>query len=422
MDYSHLPIEMRLLILSQLSSSDLLHFFDLFQLDWPFWKKLASDLLSIPSWYFDLTFDRKISGAYRYLELLSKFEVIEESLATIDQGIVSGIYTPEKLFYLAVRQNNTELMKKLLPLINPKLIKKIEIDHSFILMNSETRQLGEMVNLFSESTEYSRYYYIKTENSSTKRQQDFIDILADENWNKIIDYLPTEYPNILRFRLICLIYSKKPEAMVIVKSYFQKLPKEDQPDLLRAVIQTGREEETDWMSQFLSEYLGEFNQKFQSSTISGCYYYPIRTDKPYRNYNLLKDAYLGGNINLINRFEKLGYSINRNDALNLIIKGYKSGLSNLVSVYSLLKEKGLESYSFYKIGDIEILSLADTRDCSFIEACLNMYKSRSWDNLNFLNRIIGHRDGMHRKVEKMYSALDDLGRLNPLVDQIFKSY
>lgn len=79
--------------------------------DWNFWRKKAENEFNVPKWYFDLslTQNRQISASDRYLEVISKFWLIPESIARFEDGKVKGVYFPHQARVIAARQGNLEI-------------------------------------------------------------------------------------------------------------------------------------------------------------------------------------------------------------------------------------------------------------------------------------------------------------------------
>lgn len=80
---------------------------------WEFWKQKALKELKVDNWYFDLPIlqNRSISGKGRFLEILSKFEIVPESIARIEEGDVVGIYFESIARHLAEEQGNVRMFK-----------------------------------------------------------------------------------------------------------------------------------------------------------------------------------------------------------------------------------------------------------------------------------------------------------------------
>ena len=391
------PVEIQSLILSKLSDSDIFRisqyepFSDL--CDWLFWRQRAMDKFKVPKAYFDLTLERDVSGAYRYLEILSKFESTEEALASIDNGLVSGIYTPEELFYRASMENNVQLMKKIHSQfeIHFDLSDGLHYNESYALMTAETMDF--LYELDINAT--NKFFKIEENYEEYKSEQRaFVQAIDSDQWEGMDKYLISERSETFLLRLFSLVHCKKVGAFEILKLYYPKLDGKLKESLIRAMIQNGREEEVNWMSKFLPEFFLP-NRNFCPSNAAGDRIWWICD-----NYNPLIDAYFGGNLNLVQRFKDLGYDSNLVDKPGLIIRGYKQRCSNPIDVYYLVKhELGLEiivgwlysRWEFYEIDDIEINSLTDndwnqTLDFGgIVEGIINY---GTCNNLNFLHRYV----------------------------------
>ena len=254
---------------------------------------------------------------------MTKFQATEDALASVsDDGIVTGIYSPEGLFYRAVFEDNVDLMKKLLPLID----KNIVVNHDFDGKQLFSRGTNEIL----KEVGFEIYNKLVTRFES---QEKFTEVLISNKWDKVKKYLDVNRGEIFcsrsvlliqRYsigtdivsRLVFLIYSKKPEAINIVKSYYTKVGTVAKEILMRAMIQTGGEEGVVWMSQYLPEIFIFNRDLYQNSNIND----PTQFRSDF--YNPLIDAYFGGNLNLINRFKKLGYDneeIQKFYSLSLVI-------------------------------------------------------------------------------------------------------
>lgn len=387
-----LPKEIQDLIFIGLSDAEAfrLQQFNLFPIlnAWSFWKQRTKDRFDVPSDYFDLAIDRGISGAYRYLEILSKFEITEEAIASIDDGLVSGIYSPEKVFYLAMFENKSDLMKKILPEIDLSLFRNYSYGRSYNILSQETCRLlkGSLFNKFLVSN--------LDDHDPEFIQEKFDHAIVSEDWDEVRKYLNMEQKELFHFRMFVLVYSKKSGAMNIVKFYYPKLSKTFQHLLIRAVIQTGREEEVTWMSQYIPEFF-TFDEDRHLQTETENPTWPEIDD-----YNPLVDAYFGGNLNIVNKFKKLGYDSEELNKSQLVINSYKQRMSNPIDVYYLVKEDleqetkmGWEDCSelqFYEIDDIEILGLIrryvdDSEEINFGEMMHEIVKETTCENLDYLN-------------------------------------
>lgn len=95
---------------------------------WDFWRNKAFLELDVPEWYFDLPLaqNRQISPSQRYLEITSRFWLIPESVARIENGKVEGVYFPHQANKFAAKQGNLEIYLLTTQEEIPKQIRQIE--------------------------------------------------------------------------------------------------------------------------------------------------------------------------------------------------------------------------------------------------------------------------------------------------------
>ena len=268
------------------------------------------------------------------------------------------------LYQRASSENNLNLMNKLLPHIDRDFVPPM-IDSSFLMSLQVYRGLYGIIPRPTD-----RFFAFELDYDDEKDvQQYFIEAVIFNKWDQIHQFLETK-PLSFLYRLYSLIYCKKPEAFEIVKSYYPKLDKSSQIFLLRATIQTGREEETDWMGKFVPEFF-TFNDNFYPSLAEDPTWATVNRHEwlTLKDYNPLTDAYFGSNLNLIQRFKDLGYDSEKIRKPQLIVNGYKQRMSNPIDVYYLVKhELGLKNNlgwnyyreNFYEIDDVEINGLIDS--------------------------------------------------------------
>lgn len=115
--FEMLPNEINWYILNYLTNpSDLLkvgHIPGLSErLSWEFWRKKAFQIWEVPDWYFDLPIQQKrqIRGDERFLEITAQFEVISESVARIEDGIVKGVLPFDSARHLAKHRGNLQMI------------------------------------------------------------------------------------------------------------------------------------------------------------------------------------------------------------------------------------------------------------------------------------------------------------------------
>lgn len=96
--------------------------------DWDFWRRKVEQEFNVPQWYFDLPLGQKreISPSDRYLEVISKFWLIPESVARIEGEKVEGVYFPHQANKIAARQGNLEIYRLTSTENSPEKIQQVE--------------------------------------------------------------------------------------------------------------------------------------------------------------------------------------------------------------------------------------------------------------------------------------------------------
>ena len=145
-------------------------------------------------------------------------------------------------------QNNLELVKKLDPLIGKLDIEYYTHDN---LVKDEVKEIlnKRNINILSDFMSRTLDYW-----DPDLTQSKFVQAVVDNKWERDRDYLNPDQSDLFQFRLISLIYSKRSEVVDIIKFYYPKLDKLAQHILIRAMIQTGREQEVNWMSQYVPDF------------------------------------------------------------------------------------------------------------------------------------------------------------------------
>lgn len=84
-------------------------------LGWDFWQKKAFQIWEVPEWYFNLPIQQKreISGDDRFIEVVTQFEIIPESIARIENGKVMGVLPRSYAEFLAKYRGNLQMVEKL---------------------------------------------------------------------------------------------------------------------------------------------------------------------------------------------------------------------------------------------------------------------------------------------------------------------
>lgn len=104
--------------------------------DWPFWRKKALENFGIPGWYFDLPLSqgRDISCKERYIEIVTKFEIIPQSLERYEDGEYRGIYDEFRAVTLAIQRGDVKYLSQM-PEVNSEDLRKA-------IINSNLRKAG----------------------------------------------------------------------------------------------------------------------------------------------------------------------------------------------------------------------------------------------------------------------------------------
>nr|WIL05393.1 hypothetical protein pmam_354 [Pithovirus mammoth] len=93
--------------------------------DWPFWRKKALDKFGIPGWYFDLPLSqgRDISCKERYIEIVTKFEIVAQSLERYEDGEYRGICDEFWAVTLAIQRGDVKYLSQM-PKVNSEDLRK----------------------------------------------------------------------------------------------------------------------------------------------------------------------------------------------------------------------------------------------------------------------------------------------------------
>ncbi|AHH01817.1 hypothetical protein pv_250 [Pithovirus sibericum] len=104
--------------------------------DWPFWRKKALYKFGIPGWYFDLPLsqNREISCKERYIEIVTKFEIVAQSLERYKDGEYRGICDEFRAVTLAIQRGNVKYLSQI-PEVNKENLRKAT-------SNSNLRKIG----------------------------------------------------------------------------------------------------------------------------------------------------------------------------------------------------------------------------------------------------------------------------------------
>ena len=342
--------------------------------DWSYWRNKALIDFQIPRSYFDLALDREIPGDYRYLEISTRFVPSLNSLASINNGSVSGIYEPGALLNLAFDRNQPDLFQVLLPTLSKQFLEEFygeKIATGFIPNDYTTygrNPIPPKESLIGHSTIYN-LLALAVGGKVFKNLPKFYYDLEARDWDSIDQEFSTIDDEFDQVQVILnMIYSQDNQAWVIAQKYIPNYNDDLQQFFLRAALECGNKPQVDWILQYLPNVKTQPNQfysdKFKVGQYFGAYDRVGNFQFGYRNirYSFILDAYCGANMELIQQFESYGYTIDINKLQNrvnpAVITGYKYGLSNPLAVYDLISQlAGKGVYLSPGFGDIDIDNL-----------------------------------------------------------------
>ena len=105
-----------------------------------------------------------------------------------------------------------------------------------------------------------------------------------------------------------------------MQKYFQRLKNDLRVVCLRIALQSGNEEQFDWLIKRIKE-LPEKDVGDKYGFIVNPFSRRDEEDMYSTKYNLLFDAYVGGNLKLVEKLEAL-VDFSRGEQLDCIIQGY----------------------------------------------------------------------------------------------------
>lgn len=355
--------------------------------DWNFWRRRAIDKWEIPAWYFDLGLARGITGAYRYLEVSTQFQPTMESIASISDGVVYGIYTVRHLSKLALKREDLDLIKQLRPVIPESLFDSglafgLFLESPFssyisnILLGEDTYDISD-VNLVFVSAYYG-------------------------NWDSVINFLninndPVEVGRLLTY----LIYTQKSTAFAIVQQFIGKTDNYQITRMLRATVQCGNKDQFYYMvgkitnpQQTILLYKDQISRFDLTNSIGNlhCFEYDMLSASNNINYSFLYDAYAGANQDIINYLKTIideEESVETYKLYESIRAGRNKGLSNPVSAYNLVNQSTHNNYlSYLNKIEIDITQLLVEKFPKFLD-------------LAYLNSLGGNVDITNYLLEKL---------------------
>lgn len=387
--FQDLPEEVNTLILQNLPDSTLLDNFSTC-LDWSFWKVLASIRFQVPGEYFDLALERKILPSERYLEILSKFRATPQALAKFENGKLKGIWTPEQLAHQAYLEKNFTLMGQMMDLAGNEFL---PIENPQRIDNS-----NDIMGLYSESLVTRKFDIVNRlaplitlKGLPGPNPEGWVGGIPPRTCSNFRGFIPN-----FEDRLASLAYSH--ENFDILQAYFVDLPWEYQSCLIRSVIQSGRQKEAEILMSYHSDYWNTFRP--EDNDLSCVEDSPGKFSLemqhlPFEDYsrNPLIDAYVGANLNLINKFEAIGWSLRPLHAIEMLLDGYEDRLSNPIDVYNVIVTKfkkipeGSQVF-FFGCADIDLFQLAH-RQLEPVDLEMEFWRMRkSRNNINFTKYIL----------------------------------
>ena len=414
-DFNQLPIEIRSLIVNSVPDPEIYDTCnnpDLSYLcDWNFWRRRAIDKYQVPVWYFDLALSRGITGAYRYLEVSTQFQLGPKSVASISDGVVSGIYDLRTLFENAVWEDNLQLVEQLLPDV-VSLLGEIFIDN---------------FNL-QQTISYDLITGLR------------IDILVDAyygRWDIVTNYLINESNPISIGRLLTyLIYTQTLTGFSLVRRFNGKTSQYYRINILRATAQCGNEEQFKYLVSIIEDFqqiVGNYKQKLDNYIPIGHLYFGIfdlefQTSVYDPHYSFLYDAYAGANQNIIKYFRDLELVLpdETHDAYFSLFQGRSLNLSNPVSFYNIISQINVDEEPGFPTlvsSGIDAAQLMIERFPSFLNPNILYIVGGNSDLLNFLlQKVMNMEDFQEVLIHLLEAKEEEPDYLGPVGIQIARSY
>lgn len=449
---NQLPDELKIQLLNALPFGDLVQACQTEALDlcdWDFWSRKASQDFQVPSDYFNLALDRGISGEYRYLEILTRFRTNLESIANIDNNLVSGIYELESVFVRATLDNQVDLMNQLLPYVDQGELKRAYkvIDPrgpSYSYRSSDwwdvIGNVSSYLIIYNALTKKSNRPVTSIQELYRNFQQVMLDIELD-NWAQVDSYLAAG--KISERAIYYMMYRQQPEAFALIQKYIDKISNPQRMILLRIALQCGNENQFEWLLERTTIDLAT-NQPI-ISTFNSIPFYKRQTPS-YAEYNLSLDAYVGANSTLIERVENFG-DVDATYNVQAVIRGYQQRLSNSISVYYLISNSAFsfEYFTDFLGLDVDIANLLlnsedkeigydiSKSDLLFTISALMGERNPEWyqlnesgnvDLLNCLLKAFAKKGGLvkNKSRRKLQNIADTTAGRYFLMDRVLESY
>lgn len=364
--------------------------------DWNFWRDRARTRFDVPNSYFDLGLSRSIPGAYRYLEVLTQFHLVDSALVKIDQGLVSGIYTLDRLISLAVIRDQIDLVRELLPLTK----------------KSPNIYLNETVDLYGY---YWNLYPILTLTGGRylRKYNTALALIKEKNWDQLISILTDG----TRVKVCVYLVYIQEGINEVVKKLVDNFTEIEKSVITRAAVQIGNFDQFiyfwDKVSQTTKDNFLSGNGEYASSSNPN-HVGSLHTDMhAYEDiqYSLLLDAYAGANLTIIAEVSSYNYKLPEGDflgayklALNFMTAAREQNLSNPVAVYQVIDmltlTKRFEYSAAVPLG-IEVVQLIFSKfpDLSDVSSNFPARVQEIYGNIDLfaflIQQLIGQGEGQH---------------------------
>lgn len=312
--------------------------------DWNYWRQQAFENLSVPASYFDFGLERKISGSYRYLEIISQFELIVQSVVKVrssnGKGDIFGLYEVPKAFRVAVRQRNSSFLIWLLQNFGEQ-ISTFEIRLSLTFLQKEGRGLS-IEKILLDALQ------LRTVELLPKFSPNPLLLSIDEG-----DFASlSSIPNLPFSILLTLAERPSQQAFEIAFHSYQSLAESSR----RSKSQTLR-----W--QMINNYVLFLGSVIRSGNIENVERVLSVYGTPEFSPELLKAAYFSGRLQLIEIFSppSSDLDIESNEKVRLLVEGYWLH-PNPIELFNIVKQMPItpeQALILSSLQNIDILQLLD---------------------------------------------------------------
>lgn len=317
--------------------------------DWNYWKRQAFESLSIPASYFDFALERGISGSYRYLEIVSQFELIVQSVVKVrtsnGKGDIFGLYEVPKAFRVAVRQRNFSFLVWLLENFGEQ-ISTFEIRLSLAFLQKEGRGLVIEKILLNA-------LQLRT-----------VELLPDFSPNPLLlsidegDFASLNSISNLPFSIL-LTLAEKPsqQAFEIAFRSYQNLAESSR----RSKSQTLR-----W--QAINNYVLFLGSVIKSGLVENVEFVLSTYGTPDFSPELLKAAYFSGRRQLIEIFSppSSDLDINSDEKVRLLVEGYWLH-PNPVELFNIVKQMLITAEQALVLSSLQNIDILQLLDIVFLD-------------------------------------------------------